>query len=404
MKKIVCLAILSLPLSFARVEPIVGLEKPGVKIKSVAHERKSSLTGTAFRVQQNLTGEISSIDSSGGKIVITTEVKTAVTVIFNDKTAFRKVSPGQTSAMNAEQIKITDLQIGDRILIPGGIGKEKTPVSQIIVMARSEINAQREEDSEKRRARTVSGRISGINSQKKEISVRSRGRSGGESENLIVAAGNAKLLRYAPDSLKLTEAVAGSFTDLRVGDQVRIVGDRIAKRRRVAAEEIVSGSLMRAVGTIAEINEARSELTVKNIQTGQTVSIVVGKNTALRRITPEMTENLRQRIKERQEPRNARVSSNPERQNAAQNNRRQFENLPSINIGNLKKGDAVLILATVGRAADSQATAISIISGDGELQEILRRMQTDENADLELTTGLPGNVSGGNAGSADEEP
>ena len=83
MKKIICLVFLSLPLSFARAESIAGLEKPNVKIKCGANERKSDSIKTAFRVQQNLTGEISSIDSSGGKIVITAEVKTNVIVIFN---------------------------------------------------------------------------------------------------------------------------------------------------------------------------------------------------------------------------------------------------------------------------------------------------------------------------------
>src|SRR5215213_6099518 len=86
--------------------------------------------------QKNLIGEVTSIDQAGGKIVILTDAKVSVTVTFNEQTIFRRVLPGQTSLANAETIKIADLKIGDRILVPGSVASEQTPVKQIIVMPR----------------------------------------------------------------------------------------------------------------------------------------------------------------------------------------------------------------------------------------------------------------------------
>jgi sRNA-binding protein len=407
---LVCLNLIALlsPAIFAATVPPTVLA--GIKIRSII-------------AQQNLIGEVSSIDQTGGKIVIQTDAKSSVTVSFSDKTIFRRVMPGETSLANAETIKITDLKIGDRVLIPGFAAGEENPVKQIVVMARAAIEQSRNEDLEKRRARTTVGRIITINAEKREITLQTRGR--GTAETVIVdASANAKLRRYAPDSLKLSDAVAGSFTDLRVGDQIRVVGDRSVDGARISAEEIISGSVSRTVGTVTQIDPTRGEVVIKNNQTGQTITAAIGKNTTLRRITPEVAASLKERFERRNARRREQTSTNPDRQSQTQtdeprnrerrrrerngsgqsDNRRQlFENLPAITIADLKKGDAVLIVGTNAGGADGRMTAVSIIAGDGELQQILMRTQGGGRGS-NMSPGLPGNVSGGNAGGDDDEP
>jgi sRNA-binding protein len=414
MKKIFFgLTLIALPVSTVFAQSNINLRSASTQTSGVLSPK----------IQQNLIGEVSSVDAAGGKIVVSTETKTSVTVPFNDKTAFRRVAPGQTSLANAEQIKVTDIQIGDRVLIPGGVAADQAPVRQIVVMARAAINSQRDEEQRKRRERTVAGRITAVNADKKEIVIQARGgRNSGTDALTIDASGNVKMLRYAPDSLKLSDAVAGSFTDLRVGDQIRVIGDRNAEGTRVAAEEIFSGSVTRLVGSVSEINAARGEIVVKNSRTGELTTIAMGKNTTLRRITPEVAENLKQRMERRRDRRNQRDSGdsnnqqtqaerrrareerrsqNNNGQQANRNPRQMFEDLPAITVGDLKKGDAVLI---TGTGANSRLTAVSVISGDSDLQEILQRTQGGRGGNM--SPGLPGNVSGGNApgGNNDDEP
>ena len=392
-------------------------------LSSVVFAADQNSAAVGFKIKnkfalQNLIGEIISIDQTSGKIVIQTDAKLSVTVVFSDKTAFRRVAPGETSLSNAETIKITDLKVGDRVLVPNwNSADEQAAVRQIIVMARAAIEQTRTAEQEKRRARTLGGRITAINAEKKEITIQSRGR--GNPETLIVdASGKAKLLRYAPDSLKLSDAVPGAFADLRIGDQIRVIGDRSSSdAARVTAEEIIFGSVARTVGTISEINAARGEVVIKNNQSGQTITVAIGKNTTLRRITPEVAADLRERFERRarrQERNTAKTDGqtnqpqNRERRrernaDGQNNNRRQlFENLPAITVSDLKKGDAVLITGT-NAASATQMTAVSIIAGDGDLQQILLRTQGGR--DGNMSPGLPGNVSGGNAaGDDDDEP
>lgn len=425
MKKFfVGLTFFTFPFSSVFAAPGYFLKHGATEVKNSVNRSKSETINFSARIQQNLIGEVVSVDSAGGKIVVLTEAKTSVSASFNDKTAFKRVLPGQTSLANAEQIKITDIKPGDRVLIPGGITEGQTPVRQIIVMARQAINSKREEEAEKRRARTINGRIVAVNAEKKEITIQSRGR--GAAETLTIAAsGNVKMLRYAPDSLKTNDAVAGSFTDLRVGDQIRVIGDRSSDGTRVTAEEIISGSVTRAVGSITEINSARGEVVVKNIQTGQLMTIAIGKNTTLRRITPEVAETLKQRFERRRERQNEHSSSDNSSQQTQANRRRNreerrnqngdgqqtnrnprqlFDSLPAITISGLKKGDAVLITGTGTGGNNSQLTAVSIVSGEGELQQILQQTQGGRNGASNMSPGLPGNVGGGNAGSDDDEP
>jgi hypothetical protein len=371
--------------------------------------------------QQNLIGEVTAIDSASGRITLKSESGTVVTISINDKTAFRRIAPGQTSIANAEQITIVEIRVGDRILIPGGSTNEQTPVRQIVVMARQAIDSQRNQEAENRRARTIIGRVTAINSQNREISIQTRGTAGPQTMT-VTTSDTVKFLRYAPDSLRISDALPGAFADVRVGDQIRIVGDRNAENTRITAEEIVSGSFTRSVGSIVEVNAARNEITIKNSENGQTMTVALGKNTTLRRIPDDVAENLRRRANQRAErQRNNRqnAGNNEARQNQGQQNNRQnrrenrennrnarqgqpnraqlFESLPVITAAELKKGDAVLI--TTSGANNSRLTAVSIITGDASLQQLLLGV----NNMSPNSPGLPGNVGGGNT-IVDDEP
>ncbi|HXG82694.1 MAG TPA: hypothetical protein VNI84_01585 [Pyrinomonadaceae bacterium] len=431
MKQFFCgLTLIALTLTNVFAEPVNRRAQLDAQVKNTAGKTNPLPSSTA--VQTNLIGEVTAIDQSAGKIVVQTEAKTSVTVTVNDKTVFRRVAPGQTSLAGAEQITVADVKIGDRVLIPGGVAAEQAAVRQFIVMAREAINAQRDKERETRRARTINGQITAVNAEKREIIIQARGR--GNAEALTVAASpNAKLTRYAPDSLKPADAKPGAFADLRVGDQIRVVGDKNADGTRVAAEEILSGSVTRSVGTISEINQTRGEVVVKNAETGQLTTVAVGKNTTLRRISPEVADALKQRFDRRRERRAERASGNAEQppQQTQENRRRNrgerrnraggdanqnnnpagnqagnrnpqqmFENLPAIKIADLKKGDAVLITATSG--GNSQMTAVSIVTGAAEMRGILQQTQGGRRGQGNMSPGLPGNVGGGNAGSDDD--
>lgn len=374
-------------------------------------------------IQQHLIGEVTAVDEASGQLTVKTDAGASVSVATDERTAYRRVPPGQTSLENAERITRADVRVGDRVLVPNGAGGGQAAARQVIVMAREAVASQRAKEREEWRRRGLNGRITALDAGKKEITVEARSRGAAETMT-VAAAGNVRFRRYAPDSLRPADAVSGSFADLRVGDQVRILGDRDAAGSRFTAEEILSGSIARLTGLISEVDPNRNLITVQDDRTKQLVTIALGKNTTLRRLSPEFAETLRQRRERRREAGGERAEGQAgerrgrrdgqrgqraeggegaERQRrggGGMNPQQMFESQPAITIAELKKGDAVIVTLTTGADA-TRGTAVSLVTGEAALIQSLQRFQRGTNQG-NMSPGLPSGVAGGNTG--DREP
>ena len=371
----------------------------------------------AIERRQNLIGTITAIDSD--KITIKTDSGETVTVSTDTKTAFRRVKPGQTSLAGAETISSADIKVGDRVLVPGATRDPQAAVRQVVVIAAEAIAAKRDEDRSEWRTRGISGRITALDAANKTVTVQARGR--GQAESLTVSTtGTTKIARYAPDSLRSEDARPAVFSDLRVGDQIRVLGDRPAGGTTITAEEIASGSVVRVFGSISSVDAAANEFTVRNAQTQQTFTVALGKNTTVKRVPAEVAADLAEARQARRERRQARAEStgvqterrrrqrpstdNPDGTGAQAATRQRPRNLtqmledqPAIAISDLKAGDSVMVTGTQGTDA-TRVTAVNVITGGAELMQLMQRPQGRRN----MSPGLPGNVSGGNAPTDDE--
>ena len=100
-------------------------------------------------------------------------------------------------------------------------------------------------------------------------------------------------------------------------------------------EEIVAGSFQTIGGAIAEINVEKQEIKINDLQSKQAVTIVVTKDSSLRKLTPGKTSNDLQEM---------------------------FDQLPAFTLAELKVGDSILVSSTKG-SDPSRVTAIAIVSG-----------------------------------------
>jgi hypothetical protein len=380
-------------------------------VPSVARAQDSPAVRAA--AQQHLIGEVAAADQTTGRFTVKTDAGQTVVFMVDERTVYRRLPPGQTSIEEAEEITRADIHVGDRVLVPGGAGGVQTTARQVIVMAREAIASRREQEREDWRARGANGRVIDINAAQRQLSVETRSRDGIEKLIVLVPA-QARLRRYAPGSLRPADAVASSFQNIRVGDQVRILGERNGPQ--LTAEEIIYGRIARLNGVVEAVDAARREVTVKDNRTGQMVSVTLGANTTLRRLPSEFAEGLRQRGEgrrggsgqpgERREPRRERTAQEDQRSGQRRTGRRgaqgMLENLPPLAIAELKKGDAVMVTGT-SEGDDSDVTAATLITGDAELLQLLQRFQRGGGGRSgNMSPGLPGGVMGG--GTGDPEP
>ncbi|HEX3559355.1 MAG TPA: hypothetical protein VHU19_09120 [Pyrinomonadaceae bacterium] len=384
---------------------------------------------TTARASQHLIGEVTAVDTSGGHITVKTDAGSSVNVNTDEHTTYRRIPPGQTSLAGAETITRADVHAGDRVLVPNGASAPQAVARQVIVMARDAITSKRAQEQQDWRARGIGGRVAAVDAAKKEITVESGGPRGGgargdgasrgEAEKVTVAAdGNVRFLRYAPDSLSQADAMPAAFSDIRVGDQIRVLGNRAGAR--VTAEQVISGSVTRLTGTIESVDAARNELTVKDAN-GKTFNVAVGTHTTLRRMTAEAAQALAQRAEQRRAASQAGQSGAGDRAGRRDNGgdaagpRRgagggdgagrqrgggggqqgMFGNLPATTLAELKKGDGVIITGTNGADA-SRLTAASLVAGDAEL--VQRMQQQRRRGGGQRGASVPGGGTGEGAG------
>jgi hypothetical protein len=367
----------------------------------------------------HLIGVVTAIDAANGQVTVTTNKGLAVTVSTNEKTTYLRLPPGETKLDRAAPITRADVRVGDRVLVPGGASA--TPARQLIVTsAAAPGSGAGRESEEAARARRVVGRVLRLDPERREFVVQARTREGVEDVH-IMASGNARFMRFAPDSIRPADARQSSFAELKVGDQLRARGERSASDpTRFTADEVISGTFTRVGGQVSSVDVGRSEVTVRGEQPGETFIITVGRNSSLKRVSAEAAEAFAQRREGRRDERRAANGSNEGAQGGERrregsgrgagrdgerprggggggNIQQILESLPVVTLSELKKGDAVLVTGSTGADA-SRVTALMLITGDADF---LRRLQRRVGDDLRnMSPGLPGSVLGGGTGSS----
>ena len=91
-------------------------------------------------------GEIKTIDAAAKQLTIKTDAGSMVTVTLSDKTAYKKLAPGEQSLTNATDVTFADLAEGDRIMARGNVSEDRksVPASMVIVMTKGDLAKKQE--------------------------------------------------------------------------------------------------------------------------------------------------------------------------------------------------------------------------------------------------------------------
>lgn len=375
-------------------------------------------------------GEITELASTENRLTLRTDAGNTVVVALTATTAFKRVPPGEKTLTNAAPIAIADLGVGDRVIARGSVdtAARAAAAREVIVMTRADLTARRERERAEWN-RGIVGVVTAVNPATKEITVqpRARGFMGGQVPPVVIeaTAGDILFRRYAPDSVRFQDAKLSSFTDLKVGDQMRARGERSPDNARFLPKEVVSGAFRTIAGTVTAVAPDGSSATVTPMNGGTPVTVSVKSDSTLRRLPeggvmgamggrPGAAGGMA-----RQGGEAAGGGAPPVRRDAnAQGGQRpqgagmmggggggggfgagrgvdfseMLERLPQITLAELKPGDMVIVSSTAGNDP-SRLTAIALVAG---VERILNAMQSSPQgaarpgANSSLGTGLPG--------------
>ena len=236
------------------------------------------------------TGDVVTVDSA--KIVLQTK-DGVLDVTLSDKTEFKRVPPENPSLKAAVASTLADIAVGDKLMVTGIFGDDKKilPARSVYLMTKSDIAQKQVKDSEKWATRGISGRVSAVDHITKQIKVDVRGIAGSTSVVLTPKEG-VKMLRYAPNSVKFSEAQTSSLAEIQPGDMLRALGDRSADGASFAAEEIVTGAFRTVAGKVKTVDAAKNEVVITDEASKKDLTVDLGSASVLKKFPEEWAQRM----------------------------------------------------------------------------------------------------------------
>jgi len=349
-------------------------------------------------------GTIKSI--SGNTLILTSDAGAEMTVDVRDSTKIVRIAPGQKDLKDAQPIALTDLQIGDRILVRGKAGDDNKTFSatSIVAMKKADIAEKQSRERDEWQKNGVGGLVNSVDAAAGVISITSP--SLREKKTVLVRVTKDTILRrYAPGSVKFDDAKPAPLAEIRPGDQLRARGEKSADGSELTAQEIVSGSFRNISGTISSLDSAQSTITVHDLATKKNVAVKITSESQLRKLPAPIAQRIAQRLNgssganggatgdqpgsgqagsTRPGAMSGTTSASTAKESGAGQGSGDFggrgrgmsggaggggadlqqmiSRMPASTIADLQKGDAVMLVGTEARSSNA-VTAITLLAG-----------------------------------------
>lgn len=344
-------------------------------------QQGQSAPGTTARK----TGTVKSV--SGNAIVIRLDSGQEINLTVGEGARIMRINP-QLDLKSASQMTLAEIEAGDRILAGGKQGEtaDSLIASTVYVMKQADVAQKQQKERQDWQRRGTGGIVSAIDPAAQSVTI-----STTPTQKIVVTTGKTTgFLRYAPNSVKFEDAQKSTFSDIKVGDQLRARGTRSADGKELAADEVISGTFRNIAGTISGIDAANSTVTVKDVLAKKTVTVKLSPESQMRKLPPQMAQRIAFFLKS---PEAAQMTAAAGANNAARPSggaftgpggpgggaagfggaggaragggadfQQMINRLPAVQVSDLQKEEAVMIVSTPG-AGGSEVTAITLLSG-----------------------------------------
>lgn len=369
----------------------------------------SSATSVAAQTDPSIAakhaiGEVKTIDAATKQVTIKTDAGSVVAVSTTEKTTYKKLAPGETTLTNATDVTFAELTEGDRIMARGTVSEDKksVPAVQIIVMTKGDLAKKQEAERLEWRRRGILGVITALKPDTKEITINNRTMAG--TQSVVIPVGDTtEMKRYAPDSIKFGDAKPSTFAELKVGDQLRALGDRTEDPLRFKPQKVVTGSFRTVGGVVTGIDPATGEIKINELEKKTPLTIIIKQDAVLRRFPADIgammggfgrgpggpggTPGGSQPAAGQPQAGQGQPGARPQgqgpggqgpggpggpggRPGGGFNINDMLERLPVISVADVKVGDTIIVSSTQG-VDPTRLTAISLVAGADTLFAML---------------------------------
>jgi hypothetical protein len=298
-----------------------------------------------------------------GSLTLHTDAGPDLLIVLADGVSFLRVPPGATNLNTATKIAMSDISSGDRVLVRGRVSEDQKSIiaTSVIVMSKSDLASAREAERLDWQRRGIGGTVQALNPETREITVMSPAAPptpGNSTHSVsVVLSANIALLRYAPDSVKFSDAKPGTFEQIKVGDQMRALGTKSEDGGRFTAEKLVSGTFRNLGVTVVSVDAQNHAIAVKDLASGQPVLVRTNADSKLHHLPPSVAHTLAALNSGGTSEGKAGSELGAEQLDVQQ----MLERAPVLDLGELKPGDPLIVVSTEG-AKPSEVMAIDILA------------------------------------------
>lgn len=338
-----------------------------------------SLAGGIMMAQApaRLIGTITAIN--GNTLTVKTDAGQTQQIAVPDGTQIKSVAPGQSLA-SATSIQLPDLAVNDRVLMRLDATANPPQATLVIAMKHAAV-AEKQQQEREAWQQGVAGLVKKVDPAGNTITVTTGAGPTLRTVNVQLTKSTV-LLRYAPESVRFDDAKPGPLDAIKPGDQLRARGTYSTDRSQLTADAIVSGTFRNVAGLVLSTDPSAKTIVVKDLATKKPVTVHVQSDVQMRRLPERMAQVIAMRLKgtfpaRDNAPHGPAAGSAGARWSMGQNPggtagpggsdlSRVLAFAPTIQLPDLKKGDAVMVVATNGT---SDVNAITLLAGVEPLLE-----------------------------------
>ena len=324
-----------------------------------------------------------------GQLTLHTLKSGDVQVSLPEGVSVLRVPPGAKDLSTATKIAVGDINVGDRVSVIGRLSEDQKSLeaSRVIVMTKSDLASAHQAEVQDWQRRGVSGVVKAIDPATKEITIAvpNTPPTPGNPTHPVILTETPKtvLLRYAPDSVKFSDAQPSTFDAIKVGDQVRALGNKSEDGSHYAVEKLVSGTFRNISATVVSVSAPSNTLTVKELGTGRSLVVHTTPDSRIHQLPPFVAEAIA-RLNSGEQANTVSAGGPPRgeggggrggpggpggpggggegRRGGMGNFNQMIERMPTETLADLKAGEPLIVVSTAG-ANPSEVTAIAILTG-----------------------------------------
>jgi hypothetical protein len=368
----------------------VSFEIPGgemtLKLKGIVDGDKMSGTTsmndgawTATRPGQaskTILGTVAEFKAHSAEIGLKPDTGEAVFFKVGMDTQVVRIPPGEQDLEKAKPAQVTDLALGDRVLVSFVAGLSEA--RRIVLIPATDIARRNEAERLDWEKRGISGVVAANNGN--QIALEMRTPLGAHTVTITVT-GKTIIRRYAPDSVSFAAAEPSNLAAIAKGDQLRTRGQKSEDGATVIAENIVFGTFLTRLGPITAVDREAREIRIQDAATKKLLTI---------RLTPES------QIKMLPDFHKVGAPTGDGTHGAPLDIAKMLQQLPGGAIEDLKVGGMVLVTSTRSASSD-KATAIMLLANADTLVQVAQAQAAGADP-LDAIGKMHGGMLGGTGG------